>query len=101
MTEFELLELCVVAGKENAPDNTSPTKVSVVTSPDQNEEKLKARAERFGGFQSDEAKKAARAARLGVDERGVVSDIILVTGSVLVMGRAGREETKSWEELQQ
>lgn len=65
MTEFELFEFCVVAGKENAPDNTSPTKVSVVTSPDQNEEKLKARAERFGGFQSDEAKKAARAARLG------------------------------------
>jgi len=56
------------AGKENAPDNTSPTKVSVVTLPDQNEEKLKARAERFGGFQSDEAKKAARAARFGVSD---------------------------------
>ena len=27
------------------------------------EEKIKERAERFGGFQSDEAKKAARAAR--------------------------------------
>jgi len=55
-------------GKENAPANTSPTKVSAVTSPAQTEDKLKARAERFGGFQSDEAKKAARAARFGVSD---------------------------------
>ena len=50
-------------GKENAPANGSPTKVSAIASPDAAEDKLKARAERFGGFQSDEAKKAARAAR--------------------------------------
>ena len=55
-------------GKENDPANTTPTKVravSAVTSPEAEEsgDKLKARAERFGGFQSDDAKKAARAAR--------------------------------------
>ena len=37
--------------------------MSQVQSPEQSDDKLKARAERFGGFQSDEAKKAARAAR--------------------------------------
>ena len=29
------------------------------------QEKIKSRAERFGGFQSDDAKKAARAAKFG------------------------------------
>jgi hypothetical protein len=32
---------------------------------DSAEEKIKSRAERFGGFQSDDAKKAARAAKFG------------------------------------
>jgi len=62
------------AGKENDPANTTPTKVrvSAVTSPEgeQSEEKIKARAERFGGFQSDDAKKAARAARFGLGGGG-------------------------------
>ena len=58
----------ILSGKENDPANTTPTKVravSAVTSPEAEEsgDKLKARAERFGGFQSDDAKKAARAAR--------------------------------------
>merc|ERR1712203_212636 len=48
-------------GKENEPKieaKSSPTKDDVA-------EKIKARAERFGGFQSDDAKKAARAAKFG------------------------------------
>jgi len=49
-------------GKENEPTvektETSPTK-------DDAAEKIKSRAERFGGFQSDDAKKAARAAKFG------------------------------------
>lgn len=62
-------------GKENDPANTTPTKVSAVsavTSPEveQSDEKLKARADRFGGFQSDDAKKAARAARFGLGGGG-------------------------------
>ena len=57
-----------LSGKENDPANRTPTKVSAVsavTSPEVGDsaDKLKARAERFGGFQSDDAKKAARAAR--------------------------------------
>ena len=50
-------------GKENAPvtvnssENKEPTSVKDV------EDKIKARAERFGGFQSEDAKKVARAAR--------------------------------------
>ena len=58
----------ILTGKENDPTKTTPTKVravSAVTSPEaeESEDKIKARAERFGGFQSDDAKKAARAAR--------------------------------------
>lgn len=51
-------------GKENEPTDgeietkSSPTKDDVA-------EKIKSRAERFGGFQSDDAKKAARAAKFG------------------------------------
>jgi len=49
-------------GKENEPtvekNESSPTKDDVA-------EKIKSRAERFGGFQSDDAKKAARAAKFG------------------------------------
>merc|ERR1712083_647806 len=51
-------------GKENKPTveeigaKSSPTKDDVA-------EKIKSRAERFGGFQSDDAKKAARAAKFG------------------------------------
>jgi len=51
-------------GKENEPTvkkietQSSPTKDDVA-------EKIKSRAERFGGFQSDDAKKAARAAKFG------------------------------------
>jgi len=53
-------------GKENKvdpPKDTSKEKLS--TNGDEAEAKIKARAERFGGFQSDEAKKVARAARFG------------------------------------
>ena len=53
--------------KENAGDttNTSPVKIVSKATPEEVEAKIKARAERFGGFQSDEAKKLARAAKFG------------------------------------
>ena len=53
--------------KENAGDatNTSPVKVVSKPSAEEVEAKIKARADRFGGFQSDEAKKVARAAKFG------------------------------------
>ena len=53
--------------KENAGDttNTSPVKIVSKASAEEVEAKIKARAERFGGFQSDEAKKLARAAKFG------------------------------------
>ena len=54
----------ILSGKENDPANITVRTVSAVTSPEaESVDKLKARAERFGGFQSDDAKKAARAAR--------------------------------------
>ena len=65
------VESAAAAGnKENAGDaaNTtaaSPVKIVSKPSAEEMEEKIKARAERFGGFQSDDAKKAARAARFG------------------------------------
>jgi len=46
------------ADKDNDKLATSPTALSA-------EDKIKARAERFGGFQSDDAKKNARAMRFG------------------------------------
>ena len=52
-------------GKENAGDTTNTVKVVSKTSAEDMEAKIKARAERFGGMQSDEAKKAARAAKFG------------------------------------
>jgi len=53
--------------KENAGDttNTSPVKVVSKATEEEVEAKIKARAERFGGFQGDEAKKIARAAKFG------------------------------------
>jgi len=58
-------------GKENAPLAVNTTEEKIV-SPEKSklteaevEEKIKARAERFGGFQSEDAKKVARAARFG------------------------------------
>ena len=53
--------------KENAGDttNTSPVKVVSKATEEEVEAKIKARAERFGGFQNDEAKKLARAAKFG------------------------------------
>jgi len=61
--------------KENTTDKSE--KVTPVVEP---EDKIKARAERFGGFQSDEAKKAARAARFadmlsGVKDNGTSKKI--------------------------
>jgi len=50
-------------GKENEPTEKIETKSS--PSKDDVAEKIKSRAERFGGFQSDDAKKAARAAKFG------------------------------------
>ena len=57
----------VASDKENAGDttNTSPDKVVSKATEEEVEAKIKARAERFGGFQSDEAKKSARAAKFG------------------------------------
>ena len=65
-------------GKENEPKieaKSSPTKDDVAVccieilseffEQSKLQEKIKARAERFGGFQSDDAKKAARAAKFG------------------------------------
>jgi len=53
--------------KENAGDTTNTSPVKVVSKPTEEEveAKIKARAERFGGFQGDEAKKIARAAKFG------------------------------------
>jgi len=53
--------------KENAGDSTNTSPVKVVSKPTEEEveAKIKARAERFGGFQGDEAKKIARAAKFG------------------------------------
>ena len=39
--------------------------MSLFLTPTNSQEKIKSRAERFGGFQSDDAKKAARAAKFG------------------------------------
>ena len=39
--------------------------MSLFLTPTNSQEKIKSRAERFGGFQSDGAKKAARAAKFG------------------------------------
>jgi len=55
-------------GKENAPvvDNSTEAEVSPVKvklSEEEVQAKIKARADRFGGFQSEDAKKTARAAR--------------------------------------
>merc|ERR1719369_1851409 len=57
-------------GKENAPVAVNSTEatvspVKVKLTEEEVEEKIKARAERFGGFQSEDAKKVARAARFG------------------------------------
>lgn len=62
--------------KENAGDatNTSPVKVVSKPSAEEVEAKIKARAERFGGFQSDEAKKLARAAKFGTVTAGAASN---------------------------
>jgi len=50
--------------KENSLTETASPEKATITSPKVSaEEKIKARAERFGGFQSDEAKKTARAER--------------------------------------
>ena len=53
-------------GKENNPSSNSKESSDTTISKSGNdvEDKIKARAERFGGFQSDDAKKIARAARL-------------------------------------
>ena len=61
------------AVKEEAPDkvnagdttNTTPIKVVSKVTAEEVATKIKARAERFGGYQSDEAKKLARAAKFG------------------------------------
>ena len=62
--------------KENAGDatNTSPVKVVSKPSAEEVEAKIKARAERFGGFQSDEAKKLARAAKFGTVTAGAANN---------------------------
>eukprot|EP00088_Acartia_fossae_P037460 TRINITY_DN3863_c0_g1_i1.p1 TRINITY_DN3863_c0_g1~~TRINITY_DN3863_c0_g1_i1.p1 ORF type:complete len:253 (-),score=56.34 TRINITY_DN3863_c0_g1_i1:213-920(-) len=69
---------------ENKENSTlaakSPEAVKAVVSP---EDKIKARAERFGGFQSDDAKKAARAARF--------SDMLFATKSGTKAGKIGSE----------
>jgi len=66
-------------GKENAgaAANTSPVKIvsKPVASSDESADKIKARAERFGGFQSDDAKKNARAARsLVFCDKGIINE---------------------------
>ena len=53
--------------KENAGDttNTTPIKVASKATAEEVAAKIKARGERFSGFQSDEAKKLVRAAKFG------------------------------------
>merc|ERR1711915_406836 len=48
-------------GKENAPVTVNSSESKEQTSVTDVEDKIKARAERFGGFQSEDAKKVARA----------------------------------------
>jgi len=58
-------------GKENTgPDANTATSPAAKMTPEEVEAKIKARAERFGGFQSDDAKKLARAAKFGITPAG-------------------------------
>jgi len=52
-------------GKENEPTKGKVVESESAKSPIDNEAKIKSRAERFGGFQSEEARKAARLAKYG------------------------------------
>merc|ERR1712013_503747 len=72
-------------GKENAPvvDNSTEAEVSPVKvklSEEEVQAKIKARADRFGGFQSEDAKKTARAARFG--------DMVAKSGGTTKIGAA-------------
>jgi len=73
-------------GKENAPVAVNSTEapavspVKVKLTEEEVQEKIKARAERFGGFQSEDAKKVARAARFG--------DMVVKPGGTTKIGGA-------------
>merc|ERR1719228_972972 len=73
-------------GKENAPVAVNSTEAPVVSpvkeklTEEEVEQKIKARAERFGGFQSEDAKKVARAARFG--------DMVVKPGATTKIGGA-------------
>jgi len=72
-------------GKENAPVAVNSTEAPVVSPvkeklTEEVEQKIKARAERFGGFQSEDAKKVARAARFG--------DMVVKPGATTKIGGA-------------
>ena len=60
------------------------------------QEKIKSRAERFGGFQSDDAKKAARAAKFG---EMLGKQVFLFDGEhceFFEIPAGGREDNQCW-----
>jgi len=71
ITSPDTKKAAATPGKENAgPDANTATSPAAKMTPEEVEAKIKARAERFGGFQSDDAKKLARAAKFGITPAG-------------------------------
>ena len=70
--------------------------MSLFLTPANSQEKIKSRAERFGGFQSDDAKKAARAAKFGdmLGKQVVAADFVTRLPKILTWTKTG----DSWED---
>ena len=70
--------------------------MSLFLTPANSQEKIKSRAERFGGFQSDDAKKAARAAKFGemLGKQVVASAFLTRLPKILTLTKTGG----SWED---
>ena len=70
--------------------------MSLFLTPTNSQEKIKSRAERFGGFQSDDAKKAARAAKFGdmLGKQVVAADFLTRPPKILTWTKTG----DSWED---
>ena len=70
--------------------------MSLFLTPTNSQEKIKSRAERFGDFQSDDAKKAARAAKFGdmLGKQVVAADFLTRLPKILTWTKTG----DSWED---
>ena len=70
--------------------------MSLFLTPANSQEKIKSRAERFGGFQSDDAKKAARAAKFGdmLGKQVVAAAFLARLPKILTWTKTG----DSWED---